>query len=340
MAACLGGLLALLALPAAAGPLAVVAPDGSCAVRDVAPARLAAIETSLIEEATRLRDTAHRVMADAAAMRLAPARERVPAFGDWAYGWAQSYITAYRVLGLAVRSAAESVAETGQVPLVDRIAAGMATPVREAFRTRVLEPTIPPDALNADLLHTGAVVEASWHVALGEAAAELATMPVVTAPAERGAAPRLDFAAAAAAVTPTLAELAPSDPLALIVEEGADTGMVFLRSMRPMASRLGAVAVRLSEAGSVVAAGSTFGYAIGGMPGVALGAAGGIGLSWGIDWAFNRVDAAFNRPTFEAQALEAISRAEQRLAEHGAAAIQQVLAQRRAALRPPAQGCG
>jgi hypothetical protein len=73
---------------------------------------------------------------------------------------------------------------------------------------------------------------------------------------------------------------------------------------------------------------------------VALGLAGGIGLSWGVDWALNRVDAALNREAFEAQALEAIGRAEQRLAAQGGAAVAAALAARRAALLPAATGCG
>jgi hypothetical protein len=284
---------------------------------------------------------AARLLADAAAMRLAAVREAVPGFGDWAYDWVQSYMTAYRVLGLAARGLAEGVAEADAAALPDRIALAMAIPVREAFRSRVLDPAIPPEALAADRAHVAALVDGAWQQAVATLARQAAMFPrAITIAPGAVAAARLDFAAVARPIAPTLAEAGPADPLALLAEEGAEGGMVFLRAMRPMAARLGALALRVSEAGSVVATGGAFGYALAGSPGVALGLAGGIGLSWGVDWALNRMDSALNREAFEAQALAAIDRAERRLAAQGGAAVAAALAARRAALRPAAAGCG
>jgi hypothetical protein len=336
-AAAAGLALLLLApmLPATAAPVAVVMPDGRCLLRNAPADALAALEAALAEEAARLRHTTARQLGDAAAMRLAMAREGVPAFGDWAYDWVQSYITSYRVLALAAKGLAEGVVEGDPDSLVERITDGMAMPVREAFRSRVLAPAIPPEALVADLRHVSLLVDGAWAEALAAAARDAGQWPVSAV----AAAPRIDFVAAAASVGAAMVAVAPADPLALIVEEGADAGTVFLRSMRPMAARLGAVVVRLSETGSILATTGAFGYALGGLPGVAVGAAGGIGLSWGIDWLFNRVDASLNRRAFEAQALEAISRAERRLASQGAAAVAVALAARRGALLPAAEGC-
>lgn len=334
----MAGLLLLLLLlgapPGHAMPVAVMLPGGACLLREAPDDALAALQAALRDEAARLEATALRLLADAAAMRLAAARERVPAFGDWAYDWVQSYVTAYRVLLMAAKGLVVGVAEGGAESLTDRITEAMALPVRDAFRDRVLDPALPPAVMAADLRHAGAVVSEAWRAALDAAAAQAEAWP----PAPR-AAEALDLAAAALPFDAELAALPLPDAVALIVEEGADAGTVFLRSMRPMAARLGAVAVRVSEAGSIVATGGAFGYALAGMPGVAVGAAGGIGLSWGIDWLFNRLDAAFNRRAFEAQALAAIGRAEQRLAMQGAQAIGGLLAARGAALRPGQGGC-
>ncbi len=323
--------------PARETVFAVVAPAGACELRVVEPARLAHLEAVLAEEAERLSAMAERLMADAAAARFAEAREQVPAFGAWAYDWVQSYITSYRVLGRLLRGLAASAHEgEGAAALSERVLAEMAQPVREEFRRRVLSPQMA-DALTADLAHTAAVLDDAWREALREAAAELAATP----PAALGTttALRLNLVASAQPLGPALAAMAPRDELAVLAGEPADTAAVFLRSMRPMAARVGAAVVRMSEAGSIVATAGAFGYALGGVPGVALGAAGGVGVSWAIDWGLNRVDAALNRNEFEAQALLALGAAERRIAERAGAAAAAALAQRLAALRPAEGGC-
>ncbi|NKC32287.1 hypothetical protein [Falsiroseomonas selenitidurans] len=330
-------LLACGALPAQAGPMAVRMPNGACSFLDIPAATLEAWQKRLDAEQARLEAMAGRLLAEAAAMRLAAAREAVPAFGDWAYDWVESYLTAWRVLGLAAKGLAEGVAAADTEALADRLARNMAGPVRDAFRSRVLEPAIPPAALLADRAHAASLVAHGWQGALRGLALEAAALPRLTPIAPAAVAlPRLDLNGAARL---ELEATEDADPLALVVEEGADTNTVFLRSMRPMAARLGALVLRVSEAGSIVATGGAFGYALGGTPGVALGMAGGVGVSWGLDWVLNRVDSALNRPAFEAQALEAIDRAEARLAAQGQAAVAAALAARRAALLG-ASGCG
>ncbi len=325
-------LLAFAAAPARAETLAVVAPgtNGGCTLRAAPPGTHAAETAALAAGATRLEGLAGRLLGDAAAMRLGPAREGVPGFGDWAYGWVQSYVTSYRILARGVVGLARASSQEGEAPLAARIAEEMAEPIRSEFRARVLRPTLGDGGFAADLAHVGGALDAAWSQALAASAARLASLP--PAPAGAQATHRLDFAAAGAPLAPALAATAPADPMALLAEDGADGGTVFLRSMRPMAARLGAVLVRLSEAGSIVAAGGAFGFALAGMPGTVVGIAGGVGASWGIDWLLNRLDASLNRAAFEAQALEAIARAEQRLASEAAAAAARVLATRLAAL--------
>ena len=316
--------------------VAVVERDGSCTLRALDAARLARVEAALAEEAETLKGMAARLMEDAAAARLAEAREQVPAFGAWAYDWVQSYITSYRILGRLLRGVASSVQETGEGPaLTERVMEEMAQPIREEFRRRVLSADLPA-ALAADLAHVAAVLDDAWQAALQQAGAELSAAPSMVGVAT---ALRLDLAAAARPFGPALAALAPQDALAIVASEPADTASIFARSMRPMAARVGAAAVRASEAGSIITAAGAFGYALAGSPGVALGAVSGIGLSWAIDWGLNRVDAALNRTEFEAQALAAIEAAERRIVQRAADAASIALNDRHAALRPSATGC-
>jgi hypothetical protein len=241
----------------------------------------------------------------------------------------QSYVTSYRILVRAVTGLAQSVTEP-EGPLGVRLAEEMAAPMRAEFRSRVLDPALGDGGIAADLAHVGAALDAAWATALAASAARLSLLP--PAAAEARPTHRLDLAAAARPVAPELAAGAPADPLTLIAEEGTEPGTVFVRSMRPLAARLGAVVVRASEAGSFIAAGGAFGFAMAGLPGSAVGVAGGVGTSWAIDWLINRLDSSLNRAAFEAQALDAIARAERRLAAGTAAAAQVALAARIEAL--------
>lgn len=325
-------LLGLVALvqPARAETIAVTPPGGACTLR-AAPAGTHAREAAaLAAEAEALAAMASRLLTDAAVMRLGSAREGVPRFGDWAYGWVQSYVTSYRILARAAAGLAQSVAEPNERELVARLAEEMAEPLRAEFRTRVLAPVLATGGYGDDLAHVGAAIDAAWEAALRASAARLARLPAATPGA--AATHALNHAAAARPIAPVLLADSTTDPMALIAEEGTDGSAAFLRSVRPLAARLGAVLVRISEVGSVVAAGGAFGFAMAGASGTMVGIAGGIGVAWGVDWLFNRVDAALNRSAFETQALEAIARAERRLAAEASGIAARTLAARRDAL--------
>lgn len=325
-------LLGLVALvqPARAETIAVTPPGGACMLR-AAPAGTHAREAAaLAAEAEALAAMATRLLTDAAVMRLGAAREGVPRFGDWAYGWVQSYVTSYRILARAASGLAQSVVDPQDGDLVARLAEEMAEPLRAEFRTRVLAPVLATGGYGDDLAHIGAAIDAAWDAALRASAARLARLPA--APPGAAATHALNHAAAARPIAPVLVADATTDPMALIAEEGTDGSAAFLRSVRPLAARLGAVLVRISEVGSVVAAGGAFGFAMAGASGTMVGIAGGVGVAWGVDWLFNRVDAALNRSSFEAQALEAIARAERRLAADASGIAARALAARRDAL--------
>jgi hypothetical protein len=187
--------------------------------------------------------------------------------------------------------------------------------MRRAFVERVLARAAPAESLRRDLEMAAALVEAGWERSLATALAPLRAYPLAL---EEGAAPlRLDPAAAARAAEVTLRGAAGGAPGAgpAGTSPGGDPASLFFHSLRPIAARVSAVMLRATEAGSLVATVGAVGYRFGGMPGLAAGTVGGVGAYWGIDWAFNRADAALNREDFEAQSLGVIARAEAAVAE-------------------------
>ncbi len=247
-----------------------------------------------------------RIAADAAAARFAPAREKVPAFSAWAFDWVQSYVHSFRMLGAMLRGVADSAAD-GDVVEADALVQRMGAPMRAAFHDRVLAPAGLAEGLAGDLANAGAMLEVIWARGLVDA-----TRPIrdARAAAASPAPPRLDLQAAIAGLAVEVAEGTGALGGGVGSEPGSDPTSIFVHSMRPMAARLSAVALRASEAGSLLAAGGAVGFAMGGATGLVVGTASGVGLYWAIDWGFNRVDAALNRSDFEARALDAIDRAE------------------------------
>ena len=318
------------------GVIEFVGFDGSCSRRRIQSAQLGRLEGTLAEEAVRIRLMAERIMADAAGGRLAEAREKVPEFGAWAYDWVQSYITSYRVIARLARGLASAAhSGDGTDALTGRIVQEISLPIREEFRARVLSHDLA-DALRTDLLHAGAALDRAWRAALARAETQLIALPLVN---DGVALSRMDFSASARSLERDLIVLAPNDALAVISAQTSDTTAIFMRTMRPMAARLGAVVVRASEAGSIIATAGAFGYVLGGAPGVVVGAASGVGVSWMIDWGINRFDAALNRNAFEGQALAVIDAAERRISERAGEAVAHALDLRLAALRSTPVGC-
>lgn len=286
--------------------VALVLPDGSCLLRAVSAETLAGARAGFARAAEDSAALMGRVANDAAAARFATAREGVPAFSGWAFDWVQSYINSFRMLGAMLRGVADSAAG-GDIVEAEDLVQRMAEPMRRAFHQRVLAPAGMAEGLAADAANAASLVELFWRRGLMDAVRPIIdAAPVAATPVT----PRLDLAASinglAAEVTAGVTGLGPgAGP-----EPGSDPTSVFVHSMRPMAARLSAVAVRASEAGSLLAAGGAAGFAIGGAPGLVIGTASGVGLYWAIDWGFNRVDAALNRTDFEARAMQAIGRAE------------------------------
>ncbi|MEO3471874.1 hypothetical protein AAFN86_08415 [Roseomonas sp. CAU 1739] len=315
--------------------IALVLPDGRCLLRSVTPESLAATRSAVARSVEDSGALMRRVAADAAAARFALAREKVPAFSDWAFDWVQSYINSFRMLGAMLRGVADSAAG-GDLVEGDALVQRMAGPMRQAFHQRVLAPSGLAEGLAADAAHAASLLELFWARGLADA-----VRPIIEARAAPPgpAAPRLDLAVAVRGLAAELAPLGGSATGGGGAEPGSDPTSVFVHSMRPMAARLSAVALRASEAGSLLAAGGAVGFAVGGAPGLVLGTAGGVGLYWTIDWGLNRVDAALNRSDFEAKALQAIDRAEAASIQALEAAARAALLARQPAIDPRITGC-
>lgn len=331
-------LIGVTALPAAtqaqdrSRAVALVLPDGRCLLRSVSSETLAAVQAGVTRAAQDSAALMQRLATDAATARFALAREKVPEFSGWAFDWVQSYINSFRMLGAMVRGVADSAAD-GTVVEGEALVQRMAEPMRAAFHQRVLAPAGMAERLVADAAHAAAMVEVFWARSLAQA-----VRPIVEARPAPGAPapPRLDLAVAVAGFA---ADIAPDSAMRGGAEPGSDPTSVFVHSMRPMAARLSAVALRASEAGSLLAAGGALGFAMGGAPGLVVGTAGGVGVYWAIDWGFNRVDAALNRSDFEARALQAIARAEASFVIGLEGAARGAIAARQPAIDPRVAGC-
>jgi len=242
--------------------------------------------------AANLTTLGHRILEDSVALHFGEARVLVPQFSAWAYDWTQSYLTAYNIAGRGLLQLGEAALGRAPMPSVETIAHAMAVPVRAAFEERVTRPSLADGRFDSDMAYLATTLAAE---AREPALGERLSVALRLAPAER-------------------------------LSEAAGSETVFLRSIRPMAARLGALLLRLSEAGSVVAVGGYLGYGMVGSPGVLVGSLGGVGLAWGVDWAINRVDASLHRPAFEAQTMAAIEVAEASVTADGRAAIVKALA--------------
>jgi uncharacterized protein YukE len=308
--------------------------DGRCDVRQLSPEALSALQARLEGARQDLSALAHRLASDAAGAQLAPAREGVPAFSAWAYSWVQSYVSALEMIGSLAASLVE-VLRAGEGAGAGGSLERMAEPMRRAFEARVLRRDDVFAALRADLTVAGALIDLRWRAAIDDGAAVLATAPVAVA---EGAPPRLDLVALAAPVAAEVVAVAFAPESTASAAPGADPASVVLHSMRPLAARIGALGLRMTEIGSLLAAGSVLGFGVGGWLGLAIGGLGAVAVYWILDWLFSRVDAALNQEDFEAQALAAIDATERAAADRMRDATRDVLGRRLGELMAE-QGC-
>lgn len=312
---------ALLPFPAMGqGAGAPPVPVAACGPRGLPMEAQAAMRSTLEAARQDIVGMASRLATDAVSARFAESREQVPAFGAWAYDWVQSYITSYRMLSQLAVSLADAASEEA-MPRAAAIIERMSAPMRDEFRRRVVEPADRNGSLASDLEQIGRIVDAAWLEAVQDAASLLPP------------------AAASAVVVPGFATPTPDSAWSMALEINDDPTAVFVRSVRPVAARVGVFVVRATEVGSAFATGGGIGYALGGASGLALGTVAGIGIYWGFDWVLNRLDAAWNRTEFENQALRSINELEARFVELARRTADSVLEQRIASLTAVRDGC-
>lgn len=295
-------------------------PLAACELRGMPLDAQAELRAALEKAREDIVGMAGRLAADAAAARFAESREQVPAFGAWAYDWVQSYITSYRMLSQLIVSLADAASDE-VLPRATGIVERMAEPMREEFRKRVVEPAERNGNLASDLRQIGSIVDIAWVEAMQDALRKLPQSP------------------ASPVMSPGFATQAPETTWSMALEIGDDPTAVFVRSIRPMAARVGVFVVRATEVGSAFATGGSIGYALGGASGLALGTVAGIGIYWGFDWVLNRLDAAWNRVEFEDQALRSIAQLETRFVELTRRTTGTILDHRIASLGAGRDGC-
>jgi hypothetical protein len=253
--------------------------------------------------------------AEIAAAAQALMRE-VPGFSEWAYGWVESYVIAYKAVG---RAAGAFDGETG---LAEAYRAAVGGIVGEQLRLSVLGPAATEARLTAAaerlqvLLETRRrsaqlAEEAAWGAFLASAG-RVARLPAEAVP--RDACP-----------APTLASLG---AMPIADPSDAQLDLMVLRAARPFLGRAGLFALRLTVLGG--SSGEVAGL-VGALvqPSVAgFAALSGTTLAlWAGDLALSRIDAALHRAEFEAQLAAGIAAWQADAVTRGMALVERALAE-------------
>lgn len=314
--------------------LAVQDRDGSCRVfavpkerSDELQARLANLSEGLLEKAR----TSFDRMAET---RFAAAREQVPDFGNWTYGWFESYVLSFRLLVQFYIRLKRGYSEGWPADFADSLRDDLAAPVREAFKEKMLQAGVSQEHHLRDLDRVARALDDDWRRIIEEFRGQLLQNPNVPGPA----AYRISLIMPASGFGDGLFAAAPRTTDEMVNAIRSDTTVVF-QAMRPIVPRLGTVLLRISEFGGLVFTIAVFGLAFAGIVGLVAGALIGVAIYWFIDWLFNRTDAFFNQIDFEKAVLNVIDQAQAKLSENAGNAFKQVLHQRLALISPSPGSC-
>lgn len=251
----------------------------------------------LEEDARALRWAATRMAETRLAEPFAAMEDRVPAYGDWVYGWMSSIYIGLGLAGDAAWSAGRQVWSTGSFN-PDALVADLESSVARAFDAQVVRP-----------VEATAALEARW-------AAVIARLQAFD---RRLAADRLARGAPAEVARPWLDDWAPGVPAALrrgpraiFTGDGVDyekADLILARSVRPISTRVLSSATRMIVVPlTAMAGGAAF------VPVVDITTFGGANVFsgalvtglWTMDFAINWADTVWNRPGFEAELVAAI----------------------------------
>lgn len=246
----------------------------------------------------RVEQLVRRTLGTGVSLSFGEVRQRVPAYGDWAYGWVESYVTSYE---LVIRGLLAGV-QAGAAPWDPEVRAAIAGAARRfvfnRFDQLVVRPARLPERLHEEWAAATSLAESEWGVARARSRAAVARFlgehcPEVPGPATA------DGDGGPSLRTASGRPLASAGTIEGIyrLDGAGDAETIFLRSTRPFGARLAIMLARLTEAGSAIAVGGIFG--IGGLTGPISGFVGVLATVWTLDWAINRGDELIHRASME-----------------------------------------
>ena len=253
-------------------------------VTDDAKDLLARQRAILAAERERLHRLADEAVSTATRIEFGAMRLRAPGYASWAYGWVQSYVTSYQIIGRGFAGAYRHLVSGGAGSTLDAMTAEATGVVREHFRDLVVQPDRTQKALDAEWSRVATLLDQEFAQIDRQQIAFLVGLKGPPLPVE------------------TLRPSRVPDIGGTLAADAPDIDTILMRSARPMAARAGILAIRLTEVGSVAALVGSLGISFGPLTGLAVGVVG-LSLAWGIDYIINSVDAALHRDELESHAV-------------------------------------
>lgn len=261
----------------------------------------------------RAEQLVRRVLGDGVSLAFGAVRERVPIYGDWAYGWVESYVTSYELLLRSLLAGAQAGAAPWSPEVRNAVVGEAQRFVFDRFDQIVIRPAALPQRLQREWETAAAMAELEWQLARTRTRESVARFLAEHCPGTAVPLPE-------PSTTPTLrspdgSPLESAGPIQAIyrLEGAGNAETIFVRSTRPFGARIAIMLARLTEAGSALAAGSIFG--IGSLSGPITGFVGALATVWTIDWAINRGDEMINRGAMEADLRVLIGEVEREMLE-------------------------
>jgi len=314
--------------------LAVQDIDGSCRVVVLSKDRADQLQHFLNSRGEELLEKAQTSFDRMAEVRFTNARERVPSFGDWTYGWFESYVLSLRLVVKLYTSITRGFSEGWPSDFAASLWDDLASPVRDAFKQNMAQAGVDVESHLKDLIQVAGALDGDWRNIIVELRAQLAQIPSVSGAATH----RISFASPVADFGDGLLASAPRTTDDMVNAIKSDTTLAF-QAMRPIVPRLGTFLLRISELGGLIFTIAIVGFAFGGILGFAAGAVLGLAIYWLIDWVFNRTDAYLNQVVFERAVLDVIDQAQARLSENAGKTFRSLLVQRLALISPSSGSC-
>lgn len=314
--------------------LAVQDMDGTCRVLALPKERSEELQARIVHLSDDLLEKAQTSFDRMAETRFAAARERVPGFGNWTYGWFESYVLSFRLLMQLYIGLDRGFSEGWPPDFVDRLRDDLAAPVREAFQENLQRAGLSPELHLRDLDLVARALDDDWHRMIADFRQQLLQNPSAPGPA----AYRISLIVPTSGFVDGLSAAAPKTTGEMVSAIQADTTVVF-QAMRPIIPRVGTILLRISEFGGLIFTIAFVGLALGGIFGFVAGALLGVAIYWFVDWLFNRTDAFFNQVDFEKNVLGILDQAQAKLSANAGATFRQLLLGRLALISPSPGSC-